>query len=101
MVTHGRAGELEAYLNADKLFHRTLLEASGNEMFRALDDVVAEVLAGRTHHGLMPDRPNPDAIALHDDVARAVRNGDPVAAETAMREIISEAASAVQDEGAG
>ena len=35
---------------ADVAFHRTLLEASGNEMFRALDDVVAEVLAGRTHH---------------------------------------------------
>ena len=99
MVTHGRAGELEAYLDADKLFHHTLLEASGNEMFRALDDVVAEVLAGRTHHGLMPDRPNPDAIALHDDVARAVRNSDPVAAENAMRAIISEVATAVRDEG--
>ena len=30
---------------------------------------------GRTHHGLMPDRPNPEAIALHDAVARAVRTG--------------------------
>ncbi|HEY5857954.1 MAG TPA: FCD domain-containing protein, partial [Aldersonia sp.] len=100
MVTHGRAGELEAYLSADKLFHHTLLEASGNDMFRALDDVVAEVLAGRTHHGLMPARPNPAAIALHDDVARAVRLGDPVAAENAMRAIISEAATAVQDDQA-
>ncbi|MGE0219819.1 FadR/GntR family transcriptional regulator [Mycolicibacterium sp.] len=95
MVVHGRSGDLEAYLVADKIFHRTMLEASGNEMFRALDGVVAEVLNGRTHHGMMPDRPNPAAIALHDEVARAIRLGDPDAAERAMRAIIDEAASAV------
>ena len=61
---------------ADKVFHRTLLEASGNEMFRALNDVVAEVLAGRTHHGMMPAKPNPAAIELHDEVARAIRLRD-------------------------
>ena len=59
MVVHGRSGDLEAYLLADKVFHRTLLEASGNEMFRALNDVVAEVLTGRTHHGMMPAQPEP------------------------------------------
>ena len=59
MVVHGRSGDLEAYLIADKIFHHTLLEASGNEMFRALNGVVAEVLTGRTHHGMMPETPNP------------------------------------------
>ena len=34
MVIHGRSGDLESYLLADKVFHRTLLEASGNEMYR-------------------------------------------------------------------
>lgn len=97
MVVHGRTGDLESYLLADKIFHRTLLEASGNEMFRALNDVVAEVLSGRTHHGMMPDRPNPAAIALHDEVARAIRLGDEDAAERAMRAIIDEAASAVAE----
>ena len=98
MVVHGRSGDLESYLLADKLFHRTLLEASGNEMFRALTDVVAEVLSGRTHHGMMPERPNTEAIALHDEVARAIRLQDEVAAEKAMRAIIDEAAAAVADE---
>lgn len=51
MVMHGRSGDLDAYLQADKIFHQTLLDASGNEMFRALNAVVAEVLTGRTHHG--------------------------------------------------
>lgn len=98
MVVHGREGDLDAYLLADTIFHRTLLEASGNEMLRALDGVVEEVLSGRTHHGMMPSRPNPEAIALHDEVARAVRLGDSATAETAMRAIIEEAATALRDE---
>jgi DNA-binding FadR family transcriptional regulator len=98
MVVHGRSGDLEAYLLADKIFHQTMLEASGNEMFRALIGVVAEVLAGRTHHGMMPDVPNPAAIELHDQVARAIRLRDEDAAERAMRAIIDEAVSAVAEE---
>jgi DNA-binding FadR family transcriptional regulator len=98
MVVHGRSGDLVAYLLADKLFHQTLLEASGNEMFRALNGVVAEVLAGRTHHRMMPERPNLEAIALHDEVARAIRMGEERQAERAMRAIIEEAASAVVEE---
>jgi DNA-binding FadR family transcriptional regulator len=98
MVMHGRSGDLEAYLLADKIFHQTLLEASGNEMFRALNGVVAEVLTGRTRHGMMPDVPNPAAIELHDQVARAIRLRDEEAAERAMRAIIDEAVSAVAEE---
>jgi DNA-binding FadR family transcriptional regulator len=98
MVMHGRSGDLEAYLLADKIFHQTLLEASGNEMFRALNGVIAEILTGRTHHGMMPETPNPAAIELHDAVARAIRLRDEAAAERAMRAIIDEAASAVAEE---
>jgi len=96
MAVHGRSGDLEAYLEADIRFHGTLLAASGNEMLAALAGVVAEVLAGRTHHDLMPATPNPAAIRLHGDVAQAVQAGDPVAAEAAMREIITEAAAAMR-----
>jgi DNA-binding FadR family transcriptional regulator len=84
-----------AYLQADEVFHRTLLEATGNEMFRALSDVVGELLAGRTHHGMMPERPKPAAIQLHDEVARAIRLRDEGAAEQAMRAIIDEATTAL------
>ena len=98
MVVHGRSGDLEAYLLADKIFHQTLLEASGNEMFRALNGVVAEVLTGRTHHDMMPEVSNPAAIELHDQVARAIRLRDEEAAEHAMRAIIDEAVTAVAEE---
>lgn len=98
MVQTGRAGDLEAYLEADQHFHRTLLEASGNEMLAALAELVEGALAGRTHHNLMPQRPNSEAIARHDEVARAIRDRDAVSAERAMREIIDEAAAAVAAE---
>ena len=95
MAVHGRSGDLEAYLHADIRFHRTLLEATGNEMFGALADVVAEVLVGRTHHGLMPLNPNPAAVRLHADVAQAVQSGDAQAAHAAMTDIITEATAAM------
>ncbi|MGZ4442990.1 MAG: FadR/GntR family transcriptional regulator [Nocardioidaceae bacterium] len=98
MAEHGRSGDLEAYLAADRQFHATLLAASGNEMLSALSEVVGEVLAGRTHHNLMPARPNPAAIRLHADVAEAVQSGDGPAAERAMRAIIDEATAAMLED---
>ncbi|MFC6085617.1 FadR/GntR family transcriptional regulator [Sphaerisporangium aureirubrum] len=95
MAVHGRAGESRDYLQADVLFHRTLLEASGNEMLRALTDVVTEVLRGRTQHGLMPAVPEGAAIRRHADVAEAVQSGDAEAAERAMRDIVDEATTAM------
>ena len=95
MVVTGRNGDLTAYLRADQLFHRTLLEASGNDMFAALSGLVAGALEGRTHHHLMPAEPNSEAVDLHDEVAHAIRHGDAAAAERAMRAIIDEAAAAV------
>lgn len=95
MAVHGRTGDLEAYLEADVRFHATLLAASGNEMLAALSGTVAEVLAGRTRHDLMPARPEPVAIRLHGDVAEAVQAGDAAAAQAAMRAILDEAGAAM------
>jgi DNA-binding FadR family transcriptional regulator len=95
MSVHGRSGDLEAYLAADVTFHSTLLAATGNEMLAALAGVVEEVLAGRTHHGLMPARPEPVAIRLHGDVAQAVQAGDAAAARAAMEAILAGAAGAL------
>lgn len=96
MTVHAKAGDLEAYLGADILFHRTMLQASGNEMLAALATVVDEVLTGRTHHHLMPSNPNPAAIRLHGDVAQAISAGDGPGAAAAMTAIIDEATAAVR-----
>lgn len=96
MSVTGQAGDLEAYLAHDIRFHRILLEASGNEMFAGLTEVVAEVLAGRTHHHLMPSRPEPAAIRLHGDVAEAIASGDAARAENGLRAILAEAMEAME-----
>lgn len=101
MSVHGRSDDLQAYLDADIVFHRTLLQASGNEMIGAPADVVAEVLTGRTRHGLMPATPEPVAVRMHADVAQAVQSGDSAAAHRAMTGIIAEAADAMFAEHRG
>ena len=87
MVAHSRGHQLEGYLFHDVAFHRVILNASGNEMFARLGDVVAEVLAGRTHHEVMFEDPDPTAVTLHVQVAEAVREGDADRAEKLTREI--------------
>ncbi|MFE2064707.1 GntR family transcriptional regulator [Streptomyces sp. Ag109_O5-1] len=87
MVANSRGHKLEGYLVHDMAFHRVILVASGNEMFARLGDVVAEVLAGRTHHEVMFEDPDPAAVTLHVQVAEAVREGDAARAEQLTREI--------------
>jgi DNA-binding FadR family transcriptional regulator len=87
MVAHSRGHKLEGYLLHDVAFHRVILDASGNEMFARLGDVVAEVLTGRTQHDVMFEDPDPAAVTLHVQVAEAVRAGDAVRAEELTRRI--------------
>ncbi|MEU6994375.1 FadR/GntR family transcriptional regulator [Streptomyces sp. NPDC046465] len=87
MVAHSRGHQLEGYLRHDVAFHRVILNASGNEMFARLGDVVAEVLTGRTAHQVMFEDPDPPAVTLHVKVAEAVREGDAVRAEALTRQI--------------
>ncbi|WP_110078863.1 FadR/GntR family transcriptional regulator [Actinokineospora spheciospongiae] len=84
--------DLEAFLRHDIAFHHLVLRMSGNEMFTQLAEVVGEVLSGRTHHHLMPARPEAEAVRLHAAVAEAVARADPAAAEAAMRAIVTQAA---------
>ncbi|MFI9627893.1 FadR/GntR family transcriptional regulator [Streptomyces sp. NPDC052042] len=87
MVATSRGQQLERYLEHDIAFHRIVLDASGNEMFARLGDVVAEILAGRTHHHVMFEDPDPAAVTLHVRVAEAVREGDAETAERLTKEI--------------
>ncbi|MET8946520.1 FCD domain-containing protein [Streptomyces sp. NPDC004542] len=87
MVANSRGRRLEEYLVHDIAFHRVVLTASGNEMFARLGDVVAEVLAGRTHHEVMFEEPDPAAVTLHVQLAEAIRAGDAPRAEQLTREI--------------
>lgn len=93
----GEAGRLEDFMVADVAFHRVLLEAGGNSMFSALGDVVAEVLTGRTHHGLMPSRPKPEALDAHDAVARGIAEQDIRTARVNMQFLVDEVRAALEE----
>ena len=89
------AADPEAFLAADIAFHTLLLQASGNEMFAALSDVVAEVLSGRSRQNLMPSGPRPEALDEHEAVAAAVAAMDPAAARARMADLLLEVEDAV------
>ncbi|WP_277208693.1 FadR/GntR family transcriptional regulator [Isoptericola croceus] len=91
----GARGDLTEFLALDIRMHQLLLQASGNEMFGALAGVVAEVLTGRTHLGLMPAAPVPEALDQHEAVAHAVADGDAPAAEAAMAALVREVRAAL------
>jgi DNA-binding FadR family transcriptional regulator len=93
----GGEGRLDEFLELDIDFHRRILDASGNEMFAQLDDVIAEVLAGRTSQGLMPDHPHEEALQLHVDVAAHIRQGRSDDARHAMSKIMFRALAELEE----
>lgn len=87
----GQNGDTELFLKLDIQFHRLVLSSSGNEMFGKLNSLVAEVLTGRTHYGLMPEHPHEEALQMHVDVASAIQRGNPADAQVAMLAIMNRA----------
>ncbi|NEG71278.1 FCD domain-containing protein [Bifidobacterium ramosum] len=100
MVSHSDHADEQDYLDADMLFHRTLLQASGNRMFAELGDVIVTTLEGRTQHELMPKTADQNALNLHVEIAALIRKGDGAGAESAMRRIVDESDAAIMKLGA-
>jgi DNA-binding FadR family transcriptional regulator len=86
----GQRGDQDEFLRLDVQFHAAVLKASGNAMFAQLQNLVAEVLTGRTQHGLMPHLPHHEALQLHVDVASAIQRGEAAAAHAAMSRIVEQ-----------
>ena len=97
MWAAGRNGDADEFLRLDVLFHQLLLTASGNDMFSQLDRLVAEVLLGRSHYGLVPDLPHDEALQLHMDIAAAVQARNGAAAHSAMERIVERSMEETMD----
>jgi DNA-binding FadR family transcriptional regulator len=91
MWAAGQQGDQDTFLALDIEFHHQVLSCSGNEMFLKLNDLVAEVLTGRHHHGLMPHHPDEQALRLHADVAQGIQRRDGAMAQGAMVHIMEQA----------
>ena len=97
--TKGTTGNVASYLDDDIAFHRLILEASHNDTFKALTEVVAEVLSGRARLTGQVQVPQPEALELHERVAGAIATGDATAAESSMRDLVAEVRGALLERG--
>lgn len=93
----GQRGDRDEFLRLDIEFHAAVLQASGNPMFSQLHNLVAEVLTGRTEHGLIPHLPNHEALQLHVEVASAIQRSEANAAHTAMSRIVEQSTEEMGD----
>lgn len=91
-------GRSEHFLTADLAYHSLLLTASGNEMYAAMQGMVAGVLHGRSVHGLTPTWPNPQAMAGHIALARGLVDRDPEVAEAASRRLLEVVSQEIADQ---
>jgi DNA-binding FadR family transcriptional regulator len=91
MAELGREGQgnSPAYLEADKLFHSTLLHATGNPYFVNLDGTLTACLEGRSLAGLTPERPAEENLANHQDLAEAVGRRDEDAAARLAEHLVA------------
>jgi GntR family transcriptional regulator, galactonate operon transcriptional repressor len=79
--------DLEATVDADVTFHRSLLSATHNDFLGQIAQIIAIGLAERdkfVHHA----NPSADPVPTHRAVLDAVAARDPVAAERAMRTLV-------------
>lgn len=92
-------GDLDSFFLTDIAFHSAILVASHNEAFRALTEVVAEVLRGYSKPGVHALPTMDDLLTLHDQIAEAIANGDANTAEEKMKQMVSPARAALLDKG--
>lgn len=93
----GRSGDQDKFLELDIEFHALIMNMSGNEMFSRLNNLVSEVLIGRTNYGLMPQFPHSDALQMHVDVANAIQSGNADLAGSSMLGIMNRTIAEMAD----
>ena len=82
------SGDTEEFLRRDIAFHSTILEATGNPMYRQYAPVVRALLLGRAEHGLAAIQPTDLAVDRHMTLLRAIQTGDPDRARMESRTLI-------------
>jgi GntR family transcriptional regulator, transcriptional repressor for pyruvate dehydrogenase complex len=86
------------FLHHDILFHRVLIERSGNHRLVASVNGWRDVITAQRGWRLAEPRDLPHLYAEHERILRAVRARDPLAAASAMRDHLVATGSAVMKE---
>ncbi|RMI36458.1 FadR/GntR family transcriptional regulator [Streptomyces triticirhizae] len=104
IMTHTLAqGDALTFSRADAEFHALVLRSAGNRMLEHLSGIVASALqvSGGAASGC--EHPTDASVALHQRIVDAIGSGEPPAAETAMRQLLtfsSDAPTALSATGA-
>jgi DNA-binding FadR family transcriptional regulator len=76
----------EVFSAADSHFHQTIAAAAGNDLLVAFTRWILDVLLPHLIAYIGPALDGEDIIAQHRNILRAIRRGQPAAAERAMRD---------------
>lgn len=74
----------EAFIKADAQFHRSILRATENEFFVALEGIILSALVSSIRLTNSPPERGRHTVKLHSDVYRYIREGDAEQASRAM-----------------
>ena len=86
-----KAGDARKMAHWDVQFHRTIIEASGNQiLIESWNALMIEARTFVTLSNLMAKRPGLDLAARHRPIIAALREGDPVECGRVMREHVEE-----------
>src|SRR6056297_3673419 len=92
------AGDPRKMAHWDVMFHRTILEATGNQvLIEAWNSLMIEARTFVTLRNLMATQPNLDLAARHRPIIDALREGDPIRAGGVMRSHVEEFGSVMHD----
>jgi GntR family transcriptional regulator, transcriptional repressor for pyruvate dehydrogenase complex len=85
-VQEGAEAGDDVFSAADSRFHQTIAAAAGNDLLVAFTRWILDVLLPHLLAYIGPSLSGDDIIAQHRAIVRAIRRGQPAAAERAMRE---------------
>ncbi|TJY71581.1 FadR family transcriptional regulator [Arthrobacter sp. CAU 1506] len=86
MAAADAAGDADAFVEADRLFHTGILKASGNTLFAAVFVPMGRVLASARREAFTAPAVRARTLAMHRKVLTAVGSGDQHGARQAMED---------------
>jgi GntR family transcriptional regulator, galactonate operon transcriptional repressor len=100
-MARGNGARTEATTEADVVFHRLLLAASGNALLSGLGACIEEALRSSITISSHPDFAVPFALDQHVAVFEAVRDGNPEAARQRMLAVLDITSLSLEKAGYG
>lgn len=83
--------DTEAFIEADLAFHSSIVAATDNDLLRHVNDMLWVALASQRHVHTRSKSRHKQTLAEHRAVLDAIRDGDPDAAEEAVRDLLARA----------